>query len=103
MVNAVVVHATARMAGILISPVQLVMLGNKAQPQHPGLQVSMARSSSALASIGLEIVDLDAQGHTSLATVAVGAVCEHAATPEPLGYQVRVDIGLNQMAGRGDL
>jgi hypothetical protein len=57
----------------------------------------------ALASIGLEFMDIDAQGNAGAATIAVRAVSEKSTAAKPSGHQLRVNIVVDQMAGGGDL
>ena len=97
------VHAAARVAAVLVAQVQLVVLGHKTQPQHPGLELAVARSCAPLAAVRLELVDKNPQRGAGLAAIAIGAIREHAAAAKPLGDQIGVKIALDQVAGGGDL
>ncbi len=103
LVDAVVVHAAAGMAGALVVEIQLVVLRLVAQPQHAGLEAAVLLPGTALAAVGPEFARQHAQRGTGLATVAVGAVGEHAAAAESARHQVGIHIALDQVAGRGDL
>ena len=87
----------------LVAQVKLVVLGHKAQPEHPRLQTLVLLPGPALAAVGFKSVDRHPQGHAGLAALAVGPVGEHAAAPEAVGYQARIDVGVDQVAGRGHL
>ena len=97
------VHAAAGMPPVLVAQIQLVVLGYKTQAQHPCLQVAVPHGRSSLATVCLELVDQHAQRCAGLAAIAVRPVGKHAAAPKPLGDQLRIDVALNEMAGRGDL
>ena len=88
LVDAVMVHAAARMPAVLVAQVQLVVLRHKAQAQHSCLQVLVAPDGAPLASVGLELVDQHAQRGAGVAAVAIGAVGEHPAAAEALRYQI---------------
>jgi hypothetical protein len=55
LVDAVVVHAAARVAAGLVAQVQVVVLGHEAQLEHARLQVAVARPGAALAAAGFEL------------------------------------------------
>ena len=57
----------------------------------------------ALASVGLEVMDVNAQWDAGTATIAIRAIREQAAATKPSGHQLRVDVVMDQMAGGGDL
>ena len=97
------VHAAARVAPILIAQVKLVVLGHKTQTQDVRLQSPVARCSPFLASIRLKFVDENAQRRTRLTTIAIRPIGKHAAAAKTLRDEVRIQIVLNQVAGRGDL
>jgi hypothetical protein len=100
LLDAVVVHAAAGVAAVLVAQVQLVVLGHETQPRHARLQCLMARPGAALAAVGLETSGQHAQRHTGLAAVAMGPVGEQAAAPEALADQLGVGGIVDQVAGR---
>jgi hypothetical protein len=103
LVDAVVVHAAARMAAVLVAQVELVVLWHEAEFEDAGVQCLVPAPCAALAAIGAEEIDRHAQRHAGLAAIAVGAVSEHAAAPEAVGHQVRISVVVDQVAGCGDL
>ena len=63
----------------------------------------MCFKGPALTAAGFEAINFDPDGHTGAATIAIGSVSEHAASAKAFGHQIRVDIVVNKMAGRGHL
>ena len=103
LINAVLIHAAASMATILVAQIQLVMLGQKGQFQHARFQAAMRLERAALAARGLEGVDVHAQRNAGLAAIAIGPVGEHAAAAKARSHQLGIGFVMNQMAGRGNL
>ena len=63
----------------------------------------MAGQRASLTAIRLELPSEDAQRHAGLATIAIGAVGEHAAAPESIENEAGVGVVVDQVARRGDL
>ena len=99
LLNAVLVHAATRMAAVLIAQIQVVMLIFKTQSRHARHQILMFSQCTLLTFVGLEFIAQHAHGHTCLAAIAVGPVGKEAASAKAALDQVRIHIGLNQMAG----
>src|SRR3990167_4160273 len=79
LVDAVVIHAPACVAAVLVAQVQLVVFRDEAQFEHPGLQVRVAGQAAPLAAAGGKALHRNPQRHTGLTAIAVRAVGEHAA------------------------
>ena len=91
------------MATILVTQIQLVMLGQKGQFEHASLQAAMRLERAALAARGLNCVDVHTQRHAGLAAIAIRPIGEHAAAAKTRGHQLGIGFVMNQMAGRGNL
>ena len=87
------------MSGFLVALVQLIVLGKEAQTQDVDLQVLMACLCPLLTAIRQKLISDDAQWLAGLAAIAIWAVGEHAAAPEALVHQVRINGILNKVAG----
>ena len=57
----------------------------------------------ALRPIGPELCHRDANGHAGMAPIAIWAVGEPPAPPEPLPDELAIDVRVDQMAWRRDL
>ena len=79
------------------------MLRVEFQVEYPNVEVFVGAPCPALTAIGFEVLHFDTQRLAGVATVAVRAVSEHAAAAKALFHEVRIDLILNQVAGRGDL
>ena len=91
------------MTAVLVTQVERVVLWHKAQFEHARLKMLMLSPGPAQAAVSLKLFSQHAQRNTGLASVAVGAVSEHAAAPETLSHQFGVSLVVNQMAGRRNL
>ena len=91
------------LAGTSIPCILQTVLGHEAQAQHPCFEVRVRLDGAALAARRHEARDGDAQRQARLATVAIRPVREHAAASKPTGHQARISVGMDQVAGRGDL
>ena len=99
LLNAVLVHAATRMAAVLIAQIQVIVFTLKTQSGHACHQILMFSQCSLLTFVGLELIAQNAHGHTCLAAIAIGPVGKEATSAKATLDQVRVHIGLNQMAG----
>lgn len=59
--------------------------------------------SAFLCAVGLEVLRVNAHGHTCFAVVAIGAVGEQAASTKTLQHQFRIFVAVYQVAGGGHL
>jgi hypothetical protein len=103
LINAVLVHATTSVSTGLVPQVQVIVVVLVGQIDYARNQMLVLSIGPALASIGLEFMDIDAQGNAGAATIAVRAVSEKSTAAKPSGQQLRVNIVVDQMAGGGDL
>lgn len=97
------VHAAAGVTQCLVAQVECVMFWVECQVEYPNLEVLVSAPCTTLTAVGFEVLDFDTQRLAGVATVAVRAVSEHAAAAKALFHEVRIDLILNQVAGRGDL
>lgn len=65
--------------------------------------MGMLFQGPALTAGGVKGIDFDPDGHTCATTIAIGPVGEHTASAKAFGHQIRVNIVVNEVAGRGDL
>ena len=63
----------------------------------------MCLVSTALAAAGCKLANLYPQRYAGLATVAVGPVGKHTAASEAAGYQLRISVVVNEVAGGSHL
>jgi hypothetical protein len=103
LVNTVLIHAAPCVPMGLVAQVQGVMIRVELQIENPNLQMPMGAPGTALASVGFERLDVDAQRLASLAAIAIRSVSEHAAASKALIDQLGVNLVVDQVAGRGDL
>ena len=87
MVNAVVIHAAARVAGVLVAQIQSVVLRRKAKLKDPHRQALVPGLCTALAFIWRKSFHRHAQRNTGLTTIAIRTVGKHATAPEALRNQ----------------
>ena len=91
------------MATRLVPQVEVVVVVLVGQIGNAWNQMLVLLIGPALASIGLEVIDVDAQWDAGAATIAIRAVSEKTAAAKTAGHQFRVNIVVDQMAGGGDL
>jgi hypothetical protein len=103
LVNAVLVHAPAGVPTRLVTQVQVIVVVLVGQIGYARNQILVLLVGPALASIGLEVTDVNAQWDAGAATIAIWAISEQAAAAKPSGHQLRVNVVMDQMAGGGDL
>ncbi|MNN31994.1 hypothetical protein D3C81_1457050 [compost metagenome] len=103
LVAAVLVHAAAGVAHRLIEQIQRVMLLDVGQRRHQRLQALVLAPGAALAAVRVELVHQHAARRAGAAFVAIGAIGEDAAAAEAGAHQPGVDIGIDQVRGRGHL
>jgi hypothetical protein len=87
LVNAVLVHASASVPTRLVAQVQVIVVVLVGQIDYARNQMLVLSIGPALASIGLEVIDVDAQWDAGSATIAVRAISEKAAAAKPSGHQ----------------
>src|SRR5690606_13877533 len=103
LVDRVVVHASATVACRLVALIEIIVLRREAQAQYLDLQGLMLAPGTSLLSTDLEFLDHHPQRHTGSAAIAMGSVGEQAAAPKTAGDQIGISVGVDQVAGRGNL
>jgi hypothetical protein len=103
LINAVLVHAPTSVSARLVPQVEVVMVVLVGQIGNAWNQILVLLVGPALASIGFEVMDINSQWDAGAATIAIRTVSEKTAAAKPTGHQFRVNIVVDQMAGRGDL
>jgi hypothetical protein len=103
LVDAVLVHAATGMAVVLVAEIELVMLWQVAQLEHPGDELTVLPPAAPLAAVGLEARHRHPQWHAGLAAVAVRSVGKHPAAAKAVGHQVGVGVVVDEVARRGHL
>lgn len=103
LVDVVVVHAAAGMAVVLVTQIQVVVGLAEAQRHDSNHQVAVTLPGASLAAVGFKSLGLHAQRDAGLATIAMGAIGEHAAAPKTVGHQFGIGVAVDQMTGGGYL
>ena len=103
LLDAVLVHSATRVAPVLVTQVQLVMLGLETQLDHARLKIGVASPGAALAAVGRKAGGKHPQWRAGMATIAVWPVGEQTATPKALAHQLRIGGVVDQVAGSGHL
>ena len=103
LLDAVVVHAAAGVATVLVAQIQIVVLRHETQPGHARLQVSMPTPRPALAAIRRESIGQYAQRYAGLAAVAMRPVGEQTAAPKALADQFGIRGIVDEVAWGGHL
>src|SRR6267154_3322740 len=103
LVAAGLVPSAAGMAARLITKVKRVVLDAKAQSRYRVLQPLVPCLRAPLAARSAKLLDGDAHRNAGAAVVAIRSVGKDAAAAKAEPYQVRVQLGSDQMAGGRDL
>ena len=103
LVAAVAVHAAARVPRRLIAHVERVMLFVVVQRRDARDQVAVLLPHAPLRAVRLEALDRHAHRHARAAAVAIRTIGEHARAPEAGLDEFGIDVGVDQVARRGDL
>jgi hypothetical protein len=98
LIHTIGVHPAALMASHLVFQIQFVVFFDKGQAHHSNLQMLVCLPCSLLASAGTKGLCWNSERNASFALIAMRSVGEHARAAKTLGYQIGVDIVVDQVS-----